>query len=193
MAPAKKAIEGRSRLPLLVGLAAVLGGVLLWDQGGNRSPGSAKPTAVAIPEKGGGLATTDVATDAGDEGGESQDSHPLAGLGLGELGDTVRRPLFEKKRRPVEPPPARAAAAPVPRTIVSRPAADPNALTLLGVLMSDGKGGGIALLRRNNSGQNLRLQEGDAVDGWTIERIESDTVLLKQGDTQLALQLFRRR
>jgi len=71
---------------------------------------------------------------------------------------------------------------------------DPNALTLLGVLTSDGPGtGAIALMRRNQTGQNVRLQEGDTVDGWTIERIERARVHLRQGDTKIALELFRRR
>jgi hypothetical protein len=47
-------------------------------------------------------------------------------------------------------------------------------------------------MKRNQTGQNLRLQEGDTVDGWTIERIETDRVFLRQGDTKIALQLFRR-
>jgi hypothetical protein len=70
--------------------------------------------------------------------------------------------------------------------------ADPNALTLLGVLKGEG-GHAIALLQRNSTGQNVRLQEGDTVDGWTIERIEAEEVVLKQGDTKIALQLFRKR
>jgi hypothetical protein len=34
---------------------------------------------------------------------------------------------------------------------------------------------------------------GDAVDGWTIERIEPQRVTLRQGDTRIALQLFRKK
>jgi hypothetical protein len=73
--------------------------------------------------------------------------------------------------------------------------ADPNALTLLGVLMreGEGQGGAIALVRRNQTGQNMRLQEGETVDGWTIDRIEPESVVLRQGDTKIALQLFRKR
>jgi hypothetical protein len=39
----------------------------------------------------------------------------------------------------------------------------------------------------------VRLQEGDTVDGWTIERIEPGRVHIRQGGTRLALELFRRR
>jgi hypothetical protein len=118
----------------------------------------------------------------------------LSDLSLDRLHDTVRRPLFEKQRRPVEPPPARAAATPAPPPVAPKRSVDPNALTLLGVLMSDGSGAGaIALMRRNQTGQNVRLQEGDTVDGWTIERIETARVLIRQGDTKIALELFRKR
>ena len=51
----------------------------------------------------------------------------------------------------------------------------------------------IALLRRNQTGQNMRAEVGDAVDGWTIVSIEPQRVVLRQGDTQIALQLFRRK
>jgi hypothetical protein len=195
MAPSKKPTESPSRLPLLVGLAVVMAGVLLWDRrddrraetapphGGATAPGTAAPEkAGAEPQDAGAEAPAD----------KAQDAHPLASLALDELHDTVRRPLFEKARRPVEPQPVRQAAVPVPQVALPRRMADPNALTLLGVLMNEG-GSSIALLRRNQTGQNVRLQEGDTVDGWTIERIEAEGVTLRQGDTKIALQLFRKR
>ncbi|MBO0766974.1 MAG: hypothetical protein J2P50_20610, partial [Hyphomicrobiaceae bacterium] len=116
------------------------------------------------------------------------------GLALSELHDTVARPLFERKRRPVQSPRAPAPVAiRTPPPPPQRPMADPNALALLGVLMSEGQGGAIALVRRNQTGQNMRLQEGDVVDGWTIYRIEPEGVVLKQGDTNITLQLFHKR
>jgi hypothetical protein len=191
MAPAKTSTEGRSRLPLLLGLAVVIVGALLWD----RWPdwGTEAPRApAAIPDN--------VPTEANEldgrvePDGESQAPQPLSDLPLDRLHDTVRRPLFEKLRRPVEPPPAPAAATPAPPPVAPKRFVDPNALTLLGVLMSNGSGAGaIALMRRNQTGQNVRLQEGDTVDGWTIERIESARVHIRQGDTRIALELFRKR
>jgi hypothetical protein len=128
-----------------------------------------------------------------DASSEGPSPHPLASLRLDNLRDTVRRPLFEKARRPPEPPP-RVAAAPQPAPLVPKRQIDTNALTLLGVLTSDGPGtGAIALVRRNQTGQSVRLQEGDTVDGWTVERIEAARVLIRQGDAQIALELFRKR
>jgi hypothetical protein len=192
MAPAKRSTEGRSRVPLLLGLAAVAAAVLLWDRWADWSTGATGAPGVAAPDKAtpdkGGSGTTALAGDT-EPGGEGGSALPLASLPLDKLHDTVRRPLFEKTRRPVEPP---VAAAPAP--VIPKRVADPNALTLLGVLTSDGSGtGAIALMRRNQTGQSVRLQEGDTVDGWTIERIEAARVHLRQGDTRFALELFRRR
>ena len=188
MEPAKKATEGRSYLPLLLGLAIVLAGLALWDRGGERSAeGARMPGAAAESRQG---APAEAAGDSG-PGADSQVAHPLASLALGDLRDTVQRPLFEKKRRPVEPPPARVSAVAAPAPAVVR-RADPNALTLLGVLLSEGQGT-IALVRRNQTGQSMRLQEGDTVDGWTVDHIEPEGVVLRQGDARITLQLFRKR
>ena len=51
----------------------------------------------------------------------------------------------------------------------------------------------IALLKRNQTGQNIRVEVGDTVDGWTIVSIEPQRVMIRQGDTQIALQLFRKK
>jgi hypothetical protein len=195
MAPAKRSTEGRSRVPLLLGLAVVAAGALVWDRWAAWSTGAVSAPGVVAAENAvtgtGGPETAALAKDAG-TGNDGGSIHPLAGLPLDKLHDTVRRPLFEKTRRPVEPP--RATAPPPPAPVIPKRVVDLNALTLLGVLTSDGQGAGaIALIRRNQTGQSVRLQEGDTVDGWTIERIEPGRVHIRQGDTRLALELFRRR
>jgi hypothetical protein len=193
MAPAKRSTDGRSRLPLLLGLAVVIAGVLLWDRWPDWSTEAARAPEASAQDKAQSEASESGGGVLPDGDGQAA-PHPLAGLSLDRLGDTVRRPLFEKQRRPVVPPPPRAAAAPAPPPVAPKRAVDPNALTLLGVLTSDGQGtGAIALMRRNQTGQNVRLQEGDTVDGWTIERIETARVHIRQGDTKIALELFRKR
>jgi hypothetical protein len=191
MESAKRPTEDRSRLPFLLGLAIVLAGLVLWDWrpdwGARRAPGEGtKSPAAANPKK------DDAATASGLElgSGEGQRVNPLSNLELDKLHDTVSRPLFEKMRRPVEPPAARA-SVPVKPPPVPRRTADPKALTLLGILVSEGRA--IALLSRNQTGQNVRVEEGDTVDGWTIERIEARHVVLRHGDTKIALQVFRKR
>jgi hypothetical protein len=189
MAPEKTATESPRRLLLLLGLAVVLAGAAAWDwwarPGADGEPAVAAVRAVAPrPDK------AAPAAEAGTEtNGPERGAHALASLALDELHDTVRRPLFEKTRRPVEPPARAVQGLPLP---VQKRQADPGALTLYGVLVNEGHGA-IALLRRNQTGQNVRLEVGDAVDGWTIERIETDSVQLVQGDARVTLELFRKR
>jgi len=71
------------------------------------------------------------------------------------------------------------------------PSIDRNALSLLGVVASQGRA--IALINRKATGQNVRVRVGDEVDGWTIISIEPQRVMIRHGDTQIALQLFRRK
>lgn len=189
MEPPKRSTKNGIRLPLLLGLAVVLAGAVAWDRwsywtAGTRSEGASPPRTPATKKVERAIA------DAG-EGGKTEDQiHALAHLDLNLLHDTIRRPLFEKTRRPVVSPPAVVVKA-APAKIV-RPTADQDALTLLGVLFNEA-GGAIALLRRKRTGQNVRLQEGDAVDGWTIERIETEQVFLRDGETKMVLQMFRKR
>jgi type IV pilus biogenesis protein PilP len=101
----------------------------------------------------------------------------------------VKRPLFERRRRPVEPLPSRSEPV-TPAPVVQRSEPDQSALTLLGVMMGEGRT--MALLRRNAGGQNVRVEEGDVIDGWTIKQIEAQRVVLSQGSRQVSLQLFRK-
>jgi general secretion pathway protein N len=170
MAPAKTATESKRWLPLLLAAMVVLAALVLWD----RQAGDGEPKASAgKPMRAESPARAEV-------GG-----NPLAGLTLDNLHDTVGRPLFERTRRPVEVALPQVERAPV------APAIDQNALSLLGVVASEGRT--IALIRRNQTGQSVRAEIGDTVDGWTIVSIEPQRVVLRQGDRQVALQLFRRK
>jgi hypothetical protein len=188
MALAKTPTESKNWLPLLLAATAVLGGLVLWDR---QSDDSAQ-------KGGGGIAAPVVAKGAGRLPPQEQAAtradqsiNPLANLGLDKLHDTTRRPLFEKSRRPIEAP----AQLPLPKAEPPAPVAaravDQNALSLLGIVASEGRT--IALLKRNQTGQNIRVEVGEEVDGWTIVRIEPQRVFLRQGDTQIALQLFRKK
>jgi len=184
MAPAKTPTESKNWLPLLLALMAALAGLVLWDRqsGDGAQKGAGAPAAVRAADK----STRAQAAARGEQG-----INPLANLTLDKLQDTVRRPLFEASRRPIEapapllPPPQVEPAPPPP------PFVDQNALSLLGVVTSEGRA--IALLKRNQTGQNIRVEVGDAVDGWTIVSIEPQRVMIRQGETQIALQLFRKK
>jgi hypothetical protein len=179
MAPVKTPTESKNWLPLLLAAMIVLAGLVLWDR---QSGDGAPPAAVRTAEKSPRLP-------AAARSGES--INPLANLTLDMLHDTLGRPLFEKSRRPIEVPPPPPPPLPLPVAPTPPPAIDHNALSLLGVVASQGRT--VALLKRNSTGQNVRVQVGDAVDGWTIISIEPQRVMIQQRDTQIALQIFRRK
>jgi len=187
MESAKSSTENGRRLRFFLGLAIVFAGLVLWDSRFGEE-GTSPPVAARHHME--DTATTATAVELPDRNSEAQAAHALANLELDTLHDTIGRPLFEKRRRPVEPPVVHAPVIQAPAAPPRR-LPDPNALTLLGILLSEGRT--IALLKRNPSGQNVRVEEGDTIDGWTIERIESQRIVLRQDGTQIALQLFRKR
>jgi hypothetical protein len=180
MVPPKKPTEGSHLLPWLSGIAAVLALVLLWDRQSDTAPAEGSAPTMATQDV--GSATRQPAPTRGPE--DATGPNPLARLELNSLRDTVGRPLFEKSRRPVEP--IRKIEAPPPPVVQRAP--DQAALTLLGVLKSEGKA--VALLKRNQTGQNVRAEEGDTIDGWTVKQIEYRRVVLSQGGREIALQMF---
>jgi hypothetical protein len=191
MASAERRTEQTNWLPWLLGISVVLAGLLMWDWQSEDGPADARSTPVAAARGGAGPKTP---TNGPDAASVAAPAKPLATIDLDRLRDTVKRPLFERSRRPVEPPPAapppKPASAPAP-VAAGGPAADENALTLLGVVLG-GNGRTVALLKRNRGGQTVRAEEGDVVDGWTIKQIESQRVVLNHGQKQIALQLFRK-
>jgi hypothetical protein len=177
MVSAKRPTEDTNWLPWLAAILAVLVGFLVWDWYSESAPSESKPArATAVPRP----ALED-----------APPVKPLASLDLDRLHDTVERPLFEKRRRPVELPPVKVAPRPEPAApVMQAPAADEKALTLLGVVMGDGRA--VALLKRNKGGGSVRAELGDVIEGWTITQIEAQRVVLTQGSRQIALHLFRK-
>jgi hypothetical protein len=167
--------ESKNWLPLLLAAVIALAGLVLWDR---QSGDDASPAAVRTAEK-------SPRVPAVSRSGEGID--PTANLTLDMLHDTLARPLFERSRRPIEvpPPPPPLPVAPAPPAAI-----DHNALSLLGVVASEGRK--VALLKRNSTGQYVRAEVGDTVDGWTIISIEPQRVMIQLRDTRVTLELFRR-
>ncbi len=115
--------------------------------------------------------------------------HPLAGLAIDDLRDTIARPLFEPTRRPIEPAKAAPVAAPVAPTKTPPPPAKPLAAKLVGVVASDKQT--TAILARTG-GPNVRVEQGDVVDGWEVVRIQPTEVTLTRDGRQMALKIFRK-
>ncbi len=84
----------------------------------------------------------------------------------------VERPLVAASRRP--PPPAPEEPEP------DQAGAHAWPFILSGVVISNDQR--MALLLRLSDGSTVRLRVGQEIDGWRIEAIEPDLVVLRQGD-----------
>jgi len=105
---------------------------------------------------------------------------------LDALTETVDRPLFSPERRPpAEQAPAE--VAPLPRAEVALQ--PPPRLELSAVIIEPQRR--LALFRAA-SGASLRAEEGERVEGWTLQEVRDDGVTLERdGRThELALRTF---
>lgn len=91
----------------------------------------------------------------------------------------VERPLFDPSRRPPEP------EAEVVQE--ATPAALPNIFALVGVIIDGGTR--IAFLQQRSPLQVYRVVEGQEIDGWAIETIGLDRVVLRQGSSVVEIEL----
>jgi hypothetical protein len=89
---------------------------------------------------------------------------------LASLGEVVARPLFSESRRP-----ALAEAA-------KEPAAKPPNLTLVGIFLSVDKRQ--ALVERGQPPHVEWISERQKLDGWTIEEIGPDRIVLVRPDAR---------
>jgi hypothetical protein len=89
-----------------------------------------------------------------------------------------QRPVFNEARRPPPPPaPIKPIAQPAPPKPV--PPAPPN-IVLMGIVVEPLQH--LVVLRSANSPDAVVLKEGDDVDGWTVEGIRNDRIVLRNGD-----------
>lgn len=94
-----------------------------------------------------------------------------------EFSEIAERTLFNATRRPIETPPAA-----VKVQVIS-----PSNFSLIGILISDGER--MALIRRGGAGDYLRVRVGQQVDGWSINNIVPDRVVIKKGNIEEELIL----
>lgn len=92
--------------------------------------------------------------------------------------EVVERPLFFRSRRPPDPD-----AAPPPEA-----AAPPKAdFVLTGLIISGTER--LALLRPAGSKTVERVHQGAEIEGWRVEAIHADRVVLKRGETVQEIRL----
>lgn len=91
----------------------------------------------------------------------------------------VERPLFDPSRRPPEPEAEVVEEA--------APAALPNIFALVGIIIDGGTR--IAFLQQRSPLQVYRVVEGQEIEGWAIETIGLDRVVLRQGSSVVEIEL----
>jgi general secretion pathway protein N len=184
-----------ARSLLLIAVAVALAGLLFWDR---RNAGEGVVTAVSrqAQEGSGGPATPDASGDGTAQAPQDElmpalTGNPLASLNLKSLDATRSRPLFTPSRKAPAPPP-KAAEAPAPEQEAPQkpaaPKAEPGQFVLMGVVAGEAES--IALLRYKKTGEMLRMRKGDVFDGWQLEEVEADRVVLRKDEAEEELVLF---
>lgn len=126
---------------------------------------------VPLPDLSGTIAAPSVAA-----GETPQNLAPMPPIET--FDEVVERPLFFRSRRPPDPdaaPPPEAAAA---------PKAD---FVLTGLVISGTER--LALLRPAGSKTVERVHQGAEIEGWRVEAIHADRVVLKRGETVQEIRL----
>lgn len=88
--------------------------------------------------------------------------------------ETLARPLFSSTRRPEPAAPIAAPSAP-PQLVGYR---------LTGIVST---GARRMILLETPGGKSVQLYEGESVDGWTVETIANDAVVLSRDETRVDL------
>ena len=153
---------------VLFSTCTLLGGFVYLELGGVLSSGAAAP----------GAAPPRVADGA--------DARPPPELSVqfpprSAFAAVTARPLFRPSRRP----PAEGPATPT----ATRPRPEPGGFRLRGVAVGGGRG--VALLERRETGELLRVDESQAVDGWHVASIEPRAVILERDGVRVAVELER--
>jgi general secretion pathway protein N len=100
---------------------------------------------------------------------------------LTEYSEIVERPLFSDSRRP---------APDEPEVIAEpEPEVEEQELTLIGVMVTPNLQ--MALVEADEQGEVARLKIGETTNGWTLESVESNKVVLRKGESVRELPLVR--
>ena len=152
---------GRRPSIVLIGLCLILGGVIYLELSFGPSHPAASPIAPGGPPEPAVL--------------------PVADPGftmkpLGDFSEIARRPLFIPSRRPL--PPDTEPPRPGPRK------AECHRFTLKGVVIVGDERMAVLVIQRRRIRTVLRVVEGQQIDGWLVEAILPDRVVLQQGETR---------
>lgn len=109
--------------------------------------------------------------------------HQAAAVGAQESAEVRARPLFWYSRRPSESVPEEVVA---PESTATE-APQLKGVKLMGVFGSGDTAGIIALVK----GKKQRILQGEKLEGWTVQSVESNRVVLSDGVRQQELLLMQ--
>lgn len=101
---------------------------------------------------------------------------------LSEFGETLSRPIFVASRRPYVPPKPEATVA------ANEPAPAPPNVLLVGIFIRPGMKQ--ALLRSPSQPEAQWVAEGDTFNGWSLQAVHSDSVVIRARQTTRELGLY---
>ncbi len=96
------------------------------------------------------------------------------------------RPPFSRTRRPPRAKPAPKPVVQKPAPVAAKTVAEPQ-VTLVGIMIQPGKS--IAMVRKPGAEELLRLGKGEDLDGWLVEGVLPDRLLLSHQGKILELEL----
>jgi hypothetical protein len=97
---------------------------------------------------------------------------------ISDFSETLTRPLFHESRKP-----APEVAAPTPET----PSVEQPPLQLVGVvIVPEGRS---ALIRMPRSKELVEVLVGERIEGWRLESIETDRIVLKSGEASATYRI----
>lgn len=115
---------------------------------------------------------------------------PIVEWGDGVFDELLRRPLFNATRRPIPPSvPAVSEAPPLGPPPALKPPPALMQLIVVGVAIDPARR--IVLVRSPATGPVLMLQEGQALEGWRLERIEAAAALFRNGNAEMQVRFAR--
>jgi hypothetical protein len=123
-------------------------------------------------------------------GAADQEEPPTIQWAGDAFDELRRRPLFNASRRPV-PPPTPAAAAPPPAPAPPAPRPPPALLQLIVVGVAIEPGRRVVLVRPAPGGAVSMLQEGQTLEGWRLEQIETNAAIFRNGSAEMQVSLPR--
>ena len=109
--------------------------------------------------------------------------HPSTAVGVQESAEVRGRPLFWDLRRPYDPAPEKVVS---PEPVVEE-VPKLKGVKLMGVFGSEDAAGIIALVK----GKKQRILQGEKLEGWTLQSVEPNRVVLSDGVRQQELLLMQ--